>query len=318
MDFSYLVNDAAEGKVLEVVTTQNNLGVFLDPNAEALAELLFPENGKVRIYCTKCKQVETFDVSLNVRTISGDTFSTESSPIVASHTKSYSNGETAEYARALEPTNRTWKNFEIIGALKDIDYYFFYSLVCDFDCKTNYTLLLRLSCRENKATLYKVGQVPPLYVISNSDASEYRPLLEEMNAYDDYLFAVRCHQNHMDAGACCYLRRVINAMIKYYKAKCAAPIEDNLRTEDKLNILEKNGIIESDAKEAFDSLYSTLSEGDHSLGQEEDAKYYPDFIAAVDLQLTEETLKREQAKKKAEIKNRTSAIRQEIEERKKK
>jgi hypothetical protein len=304
MDFETIVNEVANGTIIEFPLSSPS---FKD-DCKLLGKFMFPEHGKIKTYCTGCKSKETFEVEEHIFSWDGDCITKRETLGING---SLVNGTTKYSAYALYGEESQYPSFYVEGNSFP-KYLLFYSLTCDFDCQTNYVLLLCLDLTNGKMRLSKIGQIPPLHVVGNSDKAEFRPFLEEIDAYDDYMNAMKSHEDHLDAGACCYLRRVVTSMIKYYKGKCPEDIPDSLKTKDKLTILENKGIIDADAKEFFDKAYSNLSEGDHNLSEEDDGRYYPDFISAVDMQLEEETSKREHEKKKAEIKRRTNAVSQEI------
>jgi hypothetical protein len=314
MDFETIFNEAANGEILSIstdATSRDDQDVNND--LKMLSDALFPENGKIRTYCTKCKQRETFNVHAAV--FSERDGKTSQSSIMFKILDGVSSRDNS-YAVFFDVEGRTIQRCPLNVLKFSNNYTLVYSFRCDYDCDTDYSLVLSLVIKDNKATLYKIGQIPALHIVGGSDRAEFRPLLEDLGAYDDYMNAIKSHEEHLDAGACCYLRRVVTSMIKYYKAKSGANVPDSIKTRAKLEILEKAGVIDSDAKDLFDKVYSNLSDGDHSLTEEEDGKYYPDFINAVDLQLEEETAKREHDKKRAQILHRTSQVAQEIAEKK--
>jgi len=304
MDFETIVNEVANGTIIEFPLSS----VSFKDDCKLLGTLMFPEHGKIKTYCTGCKSKETFNVQEHIYGWEGSAIQDISSIAINGV---QTDGTTKRFTCAFFNVNESSPTFAVQGYCYE-KYLLFYSLTCDFDCQTNYVLLLSLDLTKGKMRFSKIGQIPQLHVVGNSDKAEFRPFLEEIDAYDGYMNAMKSHEDHLDAGACCYLRRVVTSMIKYYKGKCPEDIPDSLKTKDKLTILENKGIIDADAKEFFDKAYSNLSEGDHNLSEEDDGRYYPDFISAVDMQLEEETSKREHEKKKAEIKRRTNAVSQEI------
>jgi hypothetical protein len=304
MDFCSLFNESSDQLVFDSKDYQFATGVFEEKFFADFSSLLFPENNKVHSYCIKCKKEETFKVTSFLFYQDENEIKKVGMMILPPCvivTDSF--GSIANINQLQWETHGTSMGTYFSGSFT---YFVLYQLTCDYDCSTAYTMFLRIEVRsgESKCSLkvYKVGQVPPLVVVNSDDANEYRSLLDDMGTYDDYLKAVKSHQQGLEAGAFCYLRRVLSKMIRYYADKNHVQFDSNQKTSDKLRLLEKQGAITEEAKEMFTPLYDVLSDGDHTLDEAENASYYPTLLAAIQFQLANERSKRDYEKKKTVIK----------------
>jgi hypothetical protein len=312
MDFDNLLNDAGEGLVFDSGTYKKTNDVFEPSMIDDLINLLKPANWKIHTYCVNCKKEETFSVSVSAFELNRYTSSFSETSQVFLPAFSFGTIDLSSKTSTSLCFPEITPESEGINMDSQRTYFLIYTIRCDFDCETAYTIILRLVStdlfRNGTVKAYKMGQVPPLYVINSGDANEYREILSDMGAYDDYLKAIKSHQQNLEAGACCYLRRALSHMIQYYAKKNSLTLGANDTTATKLKTLEGEGIITTDAKEILDPLYSDLSEGDHSLEETDNNQFYPSLLGALQFQLADAQAKRDYEKKKASVKKNLDSV----------
>jgi len=152
-------------------------------------------------------------------------------------------------------------------------------------------------------TIFKVGQVPSLASFHGQDLARYVEVVSPRQR-DDFLRAVEAAANGFAAGACTYLRRVLEGILNeardaHMQAQSLTewPEYDKAKTNKKMELL-KDGLppflIENKR------LYNLLSQGIHTLPDEECQELYPVLREAIELIFEEklEKLEREVHRKK--------------------
>lgn len=138
---------------------------------------------------------------------------------------------------------------------------------------------------EPPAVLEKVGQSPSLASFHGNDVAEFEKVTTREQR-SDYLRAVRAFSQSFSAGACTYLRRVVEGLMTEERAN---HMKEKGLTEWKEydsapNVLKKMQLL-GDRLPSFlvenPQLYRVLSQGIHSLSEEECQELFPNLQRAI-------------------------------------
>lgn len=169
------------------------------------------------------------------------------------------------------------------------------TIVCSRDTKHRYYIyFLKLS-----GNLQKIGQYPSIAEFQIPQAQKYRKILGE-NQYKELTRAIGLNANGVGIGAFVYLRRVFEKLIgeahEKYKETDTYNEEEykKLRMDEKINVLKDYLPVFLVKNKA---MYSILSKGIHSLGENECLQYFLPIKLGIELILDEKIIQLQREEK---------------------
>lgn len=197
--------------------------------------------------------------------------------------------------------------------------YFTKTLICAHDPKHVYKFFFKLTFIEDELTFQKVGQFPNKVDFMDFGINDYKKILNEFQAYDDFYKGYYMANTGFGIASYAYLRRVWEKLIKYKFDKFN---DENKITNEEFEKYSMSKKIEYLKVELTDPmvdnkcLYSIISEGIHNLDEEKCLKYCPILKKAIDVILSLELVIRNREKLEKEIESSVQKVNREIKEKK--
>ncbi len=163
------------------------------------------------------------------------------------------------------------------------------------------TMSLLYTFNENVLTIRKIGQKPINIDLKETHSNEYKRILDNYDSFDDYRHYEQSASRNLLAGACTYLRRVLEKMILIKlsnSGKSKEEIGKLKHIEDKIEAVKDQ--FDDDVKDILTQSYGLLSQGIHELNNEEIADFYRSMLEVINIQLESEKEKmlRDERRKK--------------------
>jgi len=261
----------------------------LSESATDIYDMLFKKPPYINIYCTMCKEKETFTINTAIYKMSignGNKKECDEILLIEDEGKKIKVQENKFFSwdnqENIEVQHLSWQHYliEYTFSCTNCAYrMYFMSVLLEFDY-------------EGKYIIQKICQYPMKTEIFKNDLINYPKQVANINGYEDYLNSLDCEAKNLYAGACTYLRRVLEKMLKKY---CAGNTEIAKKTTTE-QIKELGDCFDPDIKDKLVQVYKLLSEGIHNLKESEIKKYYTALKKYIDLQLKFEYEKEEKEK----------------------
>ena len=177
-------------------------------------------------------------------------------------------------------------------------------IIYEFSCEYNHLLKLVLETR-GKGSLIKIGQFPMPMLYSetiNNDLIKFLDLEEQKY----YMLSIKAFNDNLNIASFVYLRRVFESLIIKAKDKSKSDFTGK-KTKDIVKVLVKESLLNEMLKEnGYNVLYSLLSDGVHSLSEENCKENYELLKEAIEIILEDEIYKMKLEKRKKRIGNSLS------------
>ena len=161
------------------------------------------------------------------------------------------------------------------------------------------TLLFTLS--DNIIEIRKIGQKPINIDLKETYSNEYKRILDNYDSFDDYRHYEQSASRNLLAGACTYLRRVLEKMILVKLSNSGKNKEEIAKLkhiEDKIEAVKDQ--FDDDVRDILTQSYGLLSQGIHELNNDEISEFYKSMLEVINIQLESEKEKliRDERRKK--------------------
>lgn len=270
---------------IKIFDDENDSKKDLPENDETIRSIFVQKT--VDIYCVDCKKQRIFNVQRSYFAINDG---------VRENERNYLNAP--NYHR----------NFDFIDSrlpqyVESIDGYFYYHLNCASNRQHTYLLILKAkNISKTEVEFIKVGQYPIFKALNDSKEKVFKKELKTIDATEDYGNYITSVQSNLLAGACTYLRRVLEKMVLYY-------IQDSQRDSSKCNHFDQKIELVVDRfdeaiRDALKTVYGLLSKGIHELNNDEIEEFYCCMSFIIDMQLSYEKEKREREERITSMKKR--------------
>jgi hypothetical protein len=168
-----------------------------------------------------------------------------------------------------------------------------------FRCARESSHFVAYFVRVRRDSLAKTGQTPSLADLKTASIKRYRKLLGE-KVFRELSRAVGLNAHGIGIGAFVYLRRVLEAVIETAHAKAAQVTAWDEGAYQRARVAERVRILERYLPEPLVSnthVYGILSQGIHTLEEEECLRLFQPIQLGVELILDEEIQRRDKEKK---------------------
>jgi len=158
-----------------------------------------------------------------------------------------------------------------------------------------------------KLIITKIGQEPDVFSLSDEFSSRYSKVLDMFDCKVDFLNAQKAHYSGLDAGSCCYLRRIFEKIVHFYCSKTGID-EAKRTTSDIVKDLDKQKIFSTNVSSKLNRLYALLSLSIHEIPDQEIANYFETFYQTILLILQDEQSKLETEELSKRLDNQLNEI----------
>jgi hypothetical protein len=252
---------------------------LLDKDAEELLTLLNYENDKVKFYCSKCKDDESF--THNIFFYAHKSHIPNSFVVQLGNRKSnFTQKEIFEYDNEKLYINKI---------LIDNDYIFRIIYTCNLNNNHIVYAYFMIRVENSRLSIIKIGQSVSPYEIGLVDAQKYNNQLKLIDGIDDYrkIFLHKVYGDYI--ASLLYTRRVFEKLINYLLDEVDILIEnkDNrvIKFREKIDLLKESKVLDPEITSLSPRVYNLLSSGIHQLTDSECEELYKPLKTFIDLQL---------------------------------
>lgn len=245
---------------------------------------------KIDLKCVECEKEYPFDVSHSIQK--------ENS---ANSIYYYEDVIGRSFSCAIDNSNLLTLN--AIAPEKDegiINYVF----KCTMNPKHYQTMSLLYTLKDNVIEIRKIGQKPISIDLKETYSSEYEKILKKYDAFEDYRHYEQSASRNLLAGACTYLRRVLEKMIQVKLSKTGKSGEEQKalkHIEDKIEVVKDQ--FDDDVKDILTQSYGLLSQGIHELDNDQIEEFYKSMLEVINIQLEAEKEKLEREAKRSKLRS---------------
>ena len=264
----------------------------LSASARQQIDVLF-NTKKVNIKCVECKKEYPFDIKYEV-------------------IKQTYEQKVYGYSGPFGYSSVSIDSLPNIGAIippKNDEGIISYVFRCTMDSTHYQTLNLLYTIEEAKMVVRKIGQKPLNTDLMESHSKEYRKILDFYDSFDDYRHYEQCASRNLLAGACTYLRRVLEKMVL---RKLKDPSVDSEQSkhakkfEDKIKLVKH--LFDEDLQDILNKSYTLLSKGVHELSDVEIGTFYSLILEVINIQLEAEKEKKERDERRSKLRSEINSI----------
>lgn len=259
----------------------NKYPAYLSEEAKRILNILF-RTDKVDIKCVECNKEYPFDVHYQIskQSFAGNIYKVTAANFVSYY--GFDSEKLSEYK--VTPPN------EDDGIIS-------YVFTCTMKNNHYQTMYLLYHLKDNEVSIRKIGQQPINIDLKTTYSNEYKSVLNKYDAFEDYRHYEQSESRGLLAGACTYLRRILEKMV-LCKLKDSS-ITDKEREkaehfEEKVKLTQKQ--FDSDVQGLLNKSYKLLSKGIHELNNNDINEFYCMILEVINIQLEseKETMLREQ------------------------
>ena len=177
-----------------------------------------------------------------------------------------------------------------------------YTYKCTMNPLHYQTMELLYTLDNNVVTIRKIGQKPINTDLRDSYSNEYKNILKKYNAFDDYRKYEQSESRDLLAGACTYLRRILEKMVNIMIGDNSINDEDRNNAkhfEEKLKLVKNQ--FDPDIQDVIHESYGLLSKGIHELNNDEIDSFYALMAEVINVQLEYEQEKIHRSNKLKEL-----------------
>ena len=258
---------------LEAPIIQDGNMCTLTDDCKTLFRLLFHTH-KVNLKCIECNKDEyPFTVEYNVCEMDKSEKCKNESIYCCGRYLSIDSNDILQYKFLL---------------YKKLDYIVDYLFKCPMDDNHYYTMTLLIKFSESLISVRKVGQIPlNIDLRINIFSNFYKKQLNSYKAFEDYRSFEQASSRGLKAGACTYLRRVLEKMINE-KVKDDSVDQEKAKkvkkyTDKKLELCKH--LFDPEIKDSLKPAYELLSRGIHELTESEIDGFFSLLQGFINLEL---------------------------------
>lgn len=266
---------------------------YLSNAAKQQLQELFHKK-KIDLKCVECEKEYPFDVSHKIQ-----------KEIFPLSPYNYLDVVSRSFTCAIDSADLL--KYEVILPEKD-EGIIEYAFKCTMNSKHYQTMSLLYTLKDNVVEIRKIGQKPINIDLKETYSNEYKKILESYDAFDDYRHYEQSASRNLLAGACTYLRRVLEKMIHVKLSKTGKSKEElkELKyVEDKIEAVKDQ--FDDDVQDILTQSYGLLSQGIHELDNNQIEEFYKSMLEVINIQLEAE-------KEKLECEAKRKKLRSEINE----
>ena len=267
-------------------------GLKIDDLGATFFDAMFNTN-KCDLLCVECNKVYPFDVVNEVCIFSdGKLKYIDGNSLVIG----YSVG-------IMGCTNRMFKdlpnsNLEELYVNRGIIEQYLY---CNkFPHNHIYVVYYKFRITKDNISIMKIGQDVPSFMLTNNLSNIYKKELSAYNAFDDFRMYEQSMSRELRAGACTYLRRVLEKIVitKYIKKNGQ---NDTIHFEYKIkDVIDE---FDEDIRDVLKNTYGLLSKGIHELDENDIDNFISNASEVIIFQLEYEKTMRETKERKKALKS---------------
>lgn len=163
-----------------------------------------------------------------------------------------------------------------------------------------YVIYYRYRIEKDNISIMKIGQDVPSFMLSENLSNTYKKELKNYNAFDDFRSYEQSISRELKAGACTYLRRVLEKIVitKYIKKNGK---NDNKPFEEKIRAVIDE--FDEDIRDILKNTYGLLSKGIHELDENEIDNFINNTYEVITIQLDYEKMIREKIERRKLLKS---------------
>jgi len=269
---------------------QNEQKLEVDTKGRMFFDALF-NTKKCDLLCVECKKCYPFDV-LNKICV----FNEDGTPIY--NNDSYRIGSFDNSLQIVGitfgdlPSSYVTNFYEKEGIIEQY-------LYCNkFPHKHIYVVYYRFKISKSNISIMKIGQDVPSFMLSESLSNIYKKELDCYKAFDDFRMYEQSLSRGLKAGACTYLRRVLEKIvIKKYIEKNGQ--NNNKRFEEKIKDVIDD--FDDDIRDILKNTYGLLSKGIHELDENDIDNFINSTFEVITIQLDHEKMIREKKERRKKL-----------------
>lgn len=260
---------------------------------EAKEQIIGLFQNKVYLKCVDCGKECPFDVSYSI----------------VKYSRKDTVFEIKNYAfPTLIDGIRTYKSQTLLFPNED-EGIIHYVFRCTMEQDHYYTMDLLYRIQNGSIEIRKIGQKPLNTDLKESRSNEYKKILDIYDSFEDYRHYEQCASRNLLAGACTYLRRVLEKMVNNKLealgvGKCTDVFD--AKFEEKLKMVKDQ--FDEDVRDSIKNSWRLLSKGIHELNNDEIKDFYKLVVEVVNIQLQSEKEKKEREEKRTQLRNEINAI----------
>lgn len=165
-----------------------------------------------------------------------------------------------------------------------------------------YIIYYRFIVSNQYISIMKIGQDVPSFMLTENLSNIYKKELDAYKAFDDFRMYEQSMSRGLKAGACTYLRRVLEKIVvsKYIRKNGE---NDTKHFEDKIKDVIDD--FDEDIRPILNSTYGLLSKGIHELDDDDIDNFIKSTFDVITIQLDYEKMMREKRERRKKL---TSSI----------